>query len=280
MPSVSKKQQNFFRLVKAVKAGKVKKKDVDKSVRKAAKSMTKKQISDFADNISESVENNPVYRFQEEYDEYSLLSDFVSDKEDNIDTVQFELIPAFQYKNLLKRYMSAPNPQMARIPEKIVDEWLEMTARNFLKVVYITEFAGHSSYFPTDYCEDMFGDEDGVDWSDYEEASKKLDEIGFYDWCKLPDGSDAWSDFGIEPIYKIFSEYEQNMESFEKLMLLNRILDVGHWRGDLASAFIEGGSKTCSEISDIVDECSFHKCNKVLLFEDFCKIDKDDKDRN
>jgi hypothetical protein len=57
MPSVSKKQQNFFRLVKAVKDGKVKKKDVDKSVRKAAKSMTKKQVSDFADHVSEETNN-------------------------------------------------------------------------------------------------------------------------------------------------------------------------------------------------------------------------------
>lgn len=271
MPSVSKKQQNFFRLVKAVKVGKVKKKDVDKSVRKAAKSMTKKEISDFADHISESVENNFIFSFQEEYDEYQLLLDFLSDKEDGVETIQFELIPALQYKNLLKRYMSAPNPQMARIPDKIVDGWLEMTARNFLKVVYITEFAGHSSYFPTDYCEDVFGDENGVDWSDYGEASEELEKMGFYDWCKLPDGSDGWSDYGIEPIYKIFSEYEHGMEGYEKLMLLNRILDVGHWRGDLASAFIEGGRKTCSEISGIVDEFLFKKYNKVLLFEDFIK---------
>lgn len=49
MPSVSKKQQKFFQLVKAVQNGKVKKKDVTKSVKDAANSMTKKQVSDFAD---------------------------------------------------------------------------------------------------------------------------------------------------------------------------------------------------------------------------------------
>lgn len=52
MPSVSKKQQRFFQLVKAVQNGKVKKKDVSKSVKDAAKSMTKKQVSDFADHRS------------------------------------------------------------------------------------------------------------------------------------------------------------------------------------------------------------------------------------
>lgn len=274
MPSKSKKQQNFFRLVKAVKAGKVKKKDVDDSVKKAAKSMTKKQVSDFADHISESVNNNNVlYDVQTEYSEFDFLEEFETDKNNGIETIQFDLIPALQYTNLLKRYMNAPNPSMARIPEKIVDEWLKMTAKNFLRVVYITEFAGHSSYFPSEDCESMFGED--IDWSNYEEACEKLDEMGFYDWCKLPDGSDGWSDFGIDPIFKIFSEYEQNMEGYEKLILLNRILDVTHRRGDLASAFIEGGSKTCSEISENIVSYPFKKCKKVLLFEEFCKNDKD-----
>lgn len=50
MPSVSKKQQNFFRLVKAYKDGKIKGKKVSQSVKDAANGMTKKQISDFADH--------------------------------------------------------------------------------------------------------------------------------------------------------------------------------------------------------------------------------------
>lgn len=52
MPSVSKKQQKFFQLVKAVKDGKVKQKDVSQSVIDAAKGMSKKQISDFANHVS------------------------------------------------------------------------------------------------------------------------------------------------------------------------------------------------------------------------------------
>lgn len=51
MPSVSKKQQNFFKLVRAVQNGDVKKKEVSQSVRDAANGMTKKQVSDFADYL-------------------------------------------------------------------------------------------------------------------------------------------------------------------------------------------------------------------------------------
>lgn len=42
MPSVSRKQQNFFRLVKAYKNGKIKKKDVSQSIVDATNGMTKK----------------------------------------------------------------------------------------------------------------------------------------------------------------------------------------------------------------------------------------------
>lgn len=50
MPSVSRKQQNFFRLAKAYKNGKIKKKDVSQSIVDATNGMTKKQISHFADH--------------------------------------------------------------------------------------------------------------------------------------------------------------------------------------------------------------------------------------
>jgi len=52
MPSVSDKQQNFFKWVQSVQNGTAKKKDAPKSVLDAAKSMTKKQVSDFADHLS------------------------------------------------------------------------------------------------------------------------------------------------------------------------------------------------------------------------------------
>lgn len=77
-----------------------------------------------------------------------------------------------------------------------------------------------------------------------------LDEIGLYDWMKLPDGSDAWSDFGIDPILELISKYNENDSPEKVLVLINKILDVYHQRGDLSSIFIEGGSKSLSQISN------------------------------
>ena len=74
--------------------------------------------------------------------------------------------------------------------------------------------------------------------------------MGLYDWMKLPDGSDAWSDYGLEPIYKQLKEYDSSMPPEKVIVLINKVLDVYHQRGDLASAFIEGGRSTLSQISN------------------------------
>lgn len=67
MPSKSKKQQRFFQLVKAVQNGDVKRKDVTKGVRDAAGSMSKRQVSDFADHISRRKKkvNDGILRFED-----------------------------------------------------------------------------------------------------------------------------------------------------------------------------------------------------------------------
>lgn len=282
MPSVSKKQQNFFRLVRLVKDGKIKKSEVSDSIVKAADGMSKKDISDFADHLKKKKKRKKkvnesyledVY-YDTGYDIYNLLSEFFEDKENGVKTIQFNLIPKNQYINLIKRYMNIPDA--FRIPDKIVDEWLEMIAINVWKLYYITELAGHASNWPSEDLSDFFEnfeDAKNIDWMDYDESYEYLEKIGFYDWCKLPDGSDAWSDYGLEPIYKIFEEYKENMSGAEKLLLINRILDVTHHRGDLASAFIEGGSRTCSEVSGVLENFN-KKQNHILMFEEFCKINK------
>jgi len=199
--------------------------------------------------LNESEGNNLIMNVMEEYSVFDLLSEFIDDKKHGETKKEWDLIPAQQYTTLLQRFMSAPTPDAARIPENVVDAWFEVVVKNTVILDYMTCLAGHASYFPSDDLEDMFGDE--VDWSDYHEASKYLYDIGFYDWCKLPDNSNAWSDYGLQPIYKLISSYQENMEPYEVLILINKILDITHHRGDLASAFIEGGSRTCSQVSGI-----------------------------
>ncbi len=129
---------------------------------------------------------------------------------------------------------------------------------NTAKLEQCTEIAGHSTGWCDEDFEDAFGDEyrewcekNGNEYEiNYSNCSEFLDDIGFYDFLEMPDGSDAWSDFGLNPLYDVLREYRDDMTPGEKLILVNRCLDIGHQRGDLASIFIEGGSKTCSAISN------------------------------
>ena len=95
MPSVSKKQQNFFRIVKAYKDGKIKKKDVSKSVVDAAKGMTKKQISHFADH---RVKKYKVKKLDEMFGEITERMKIVPITNDEFDRVSDKIEP----KHILK----------------------------------------------------------------------------------------------------------------------------------------------------------------------------------
>ena len=77
-----------------------------------------------------------------------------------------------------------------------------------------------------------------------------LDEIGIYDWMEMPDGSDAFSDYGLEPLYKILQEYNEDLEAEKVLVLVNKALDVYHQRGDMSSIFIVGGRSSLNRIAE------------------------------
>jgi len=184
-----------------------------------------------------------LYSAMEDYSPADLLSEFVRDKENGITQKRWNLIPFEQYRNIRERFLQ--EPAMARIPLNTVLSWFDIVIHNTLSISYITEFAGHSSYFPSEDVEYVLGKE----VEGYSDGWKLLDSMGFYDWSKLPDGSDGWSDYGLTPLYSIIKEFSENMSPGDILMLIDRALDVGHCRGNLASAFIEGGSKSCSTVT-------------------------------
>jgi hypothetical protein len=212
-------------------------------------------IGDKKQKLNESIQD--IYNMQEDWDEHgvsSLLSEFFRDKKRGVTKKQWDLIPAQQYQNLLTRYMQ--DPITARIPDNIVYDWFEKVVKNAFDIEYITDLAGHSQWFPAYEVQEEFDAWVGEKYeiTDYASGYEALEAEGFYDWCSLPDGSDGWSDYGLEPIFNELAQYKPNMDAGELLILINRVLHIGHCRGDLASAFIEGGSNVCSNISGIVRE--------------------------
>lgn len=174
------------------------------------------------------------------------------------------LINASMYKQALTEFIKYGH--FMRFPTRYIYQWMAIIMSNVAKIKAITEIAGHSQWSPIDeFVDYYFGNteeyEDPYDaWNAYKEEHGEdddygamtdfLDDRGFYNWTKLPDGSDAWSDYGLQPLIEICVEYRDNMSPEEVIVLINRALDVVHCRGDLASAFISGGSKSLDFVSN------------------------------
>jgi hypothetical protein len=77
-----------------------------------------------------------------------------------------------------------------------------------------------------------------------------LEYIGLFDWMKMPDGSDAFSDYGIEPLEKVINEYNEDLPPEKVIVIVNKALDIYHMRGDMSSIFVQGGTKSLDWVSE------------------------------
>lgn len=195
-------------------------------------------------NLNESwTDSYDLYDIYENHQPYNVLMEF----ENGEQNIWFPLIKPTEYKQALLEFMKMG--ELVRFPKDKVFKWLEIIMKNTCIIDAMTALAGHTRWFPYDDCRNVYNElEDEED--DFVFFSTTLDRKGFYDWCKLPDGSDAWSDYGLQPLWDILDEYQENMTAEQVLVLVNRCLDVTHQRGDLPSAFIEGGSSSLTKISN------------------------------
>ena len=174
------------------------------------------------------------------------------------------LINPESYQKALQEFMRFG--QLNSFPSNKIYQWFGVIMRNTAILSALTDIAGHSKYTPLDEFLDVFfydydnGEVDMNKWKNYKEQIGDEDDYSamivylnnqqFFEWFQLPDGSDPWSDYGINPLEQIIYEYSDNKSPEEVLVLLNRALDVIHSRGDLASIFIVGGKQTLSKISE------------------------------
>ena len=200
--------------------------------------------------INESYDDrNIFYDFLEDYDAYYVLSEFFKNPTGKQDWGT--LINPEMYVKALRELSRFGKLTNSTFPSKYVYQWMGIIMKNTAILIANTDLAGHSMNFPGEEVADFAERIDGIQiGDDYDEGSEWLDKKGLYDWMSMPDGSDAWSDFGIEPLCKIIKEYNDNLPPEKVLVLVNRALDVMHMRGDLSSIFIQGGSKILSKISE------------------------------
>lgn len=196
-------------------------------------------IDDFEDTINDAVP--------------SVLDDFDRDKANGVARMSWNVIDPEQYKKALELFMEQ-GPTLFRFPDSIIDGWLKGAISNIYRLEATTALYGHTNWFPAYDIADHYDiDIDEID-DQYGYLTEYLDNIGFYDWAVLPDGSWACSDYGFNQYDPILREYSSNLTAGQKLIMLNRIIDVNHCRGNLSSAFIKGGAAACSAISNLNED--------------------------
>ena len=225
--------------------------------------------------LTENSDWHKYYDYLEEYDEYTVLRMLANDK-----NLWSPLIQPAMYQQALNEFTKFG--RLEKFPTKYIYQWMGIIMKNTAIIRAITSIAGHDMGFPTDSIIDAFfnsreefdeykkslvhkgsfspdfgwiGQEEddfdeGQEVDDDEAAGQYLEDNGYYDKMTLPDGSSAWSDYGIRPLEEIIFQYSDSLEPEKVLVLINKALDVTHQRGDLASAFIEGGWNTLSTISN------------------------------
>ena len=210
--------------------------------------------------ITEGVgDAHAIYEYMNEYGPYYVLSEFFSNPNGKQDWGV--LINPDMYAKALREFTKYG--KLVKFPGKYVYQWMGIIMKNTVILEADTDLAGHSMNFPYDEVID-FAESEGVELdNDYNVCSEWLDEQGLYDWMQMPDQSDAWSDYGLKPLYSIISEYDESLPPEKVLVLVNRALDVSHTRGDLSSIFITGGSRSL----DMVAENIKRDCRKVIFTE-------------
>ena len=222
--------------------------------------------------LNENSEWHEYFDYVTDYDEYNVLQMLEMNK-----NLWVPLIKPAMYQQALNEFVQTG--KLEKFPTKYIYQWMGIIMKNTAIIRAITSIAGHDMGYPTDRIKDAFfyddeefekykqslthkgnyspdfgwmeNDEaDTQEIDDDEAACQYLEDNGYFDKMTLPDGTPAWSDYGLQPLEEIIMQYNEKLSPEQVLVLINKALDVTHQRGDLASAFIEGGWRTLSQISD------------------------------
>ena len=228
-------------------------------------------------NIYYQTDNQTIIDIEDVVSDYNVPE--VIDLVLNQDNIWGTLIDPVKYKSALEDFVK--NGKLLRTKTEDIERWFETIIRNTQILSVITDIAGHGYNTPTYEIVDYFFNGDKSAFEKYkkelqardeelppeyatvdmettgsEELSddatvwKLLEDKGFFDKARLPDGSPAWSDFGLQPLWNIISQYKEGMSAEQVLVLINKALDVYHQNGDLASGFIKGGAEVATAISN------------------------------
>ena len=138
--------------------------------------------------------------------------------------------------------------------EKGLDVIERGMTRNILKLNANTELSGHVNYSIDDKLEDF-----GVTIDDIWEG-----EFDFGDYMR----SDITniSDFGLDPLLALLAQVRRQTKPEEKLVTIDKMLNVIHQTSDLANIFLRGG------VGDLDQLAGYYKNDSGYSWEDYSSI--------
>lgn len=120
--------------------------------------------------------------------------------------------------------------------EGAVERIAERMIENVLRIAVNNEISGHDTSRTEDVLEDHVP-------PDEQEA--------FVDWAVVTE-TGGWriSDYGISKLFHLAALLLETLDPMEKIVVMDRMLNVTHPRSDLASWLVEGGTRTLDELSE------------------------------
>lgn len=220
---------------------KVSENDIRVMLQKAADSLRKRQEggADSEGSLSTSdsgrdPEYDATMDYAERYDKQAdnLISQIEGSKKG--ERVRWDRVSAPRLKKIWLDFGRSKVIRDEKGLQRIADSVMDGIAR--LKAA--TDLMGHSRVDPAEVAEAL-----GREWT--EETSNKATEF-------MVDERGNWtlSDFALNPLERLYGELHRAETPEQQLYAIDKILNVVHQRSDLAALFVEGGSKTLSEIAN------------------------------
>ena len=118
--------------------------------------------------------------------------------------------------------------------EKAIDRIADVFYRNTVAIEVNNQISGHTQSSPEDVLADHM-------------PAEEIEE--FVEWAITFD--DGWriSDYGTDKLVRLVCLFPSCNTPEEKLLVCDAILNVVHQRSDLASWFVEGGTRTLNALS-------------------------------
>jgi hypothetical protein len=132
--------------------------------------------------------------------------------------------------------------------EKGILEIKKNILNNISRLHVTNALAGHSQNDPTEMIE-RAGFDEQIDLEDDDTAHKF-----FWEYMEDDDGSAYISDYGLPKLEALYPALYNEQDPERLLYIIDKVLNVVHQRSDLATVFIEGGTKTLLKIADYQPE--------------------------